>query len=123
MAGKKNNFQPLRESDGSRIFWVFLISFDWDSLLRQNEYTEPAGKNSQMVGKKKKNSSHYDQSGTMRLRISDGVFNWFCIGIVISNKVKHTGDVSSLQVSISSLQEASFHWNLAILGLDVLGLS
>ena len=123
MAGKKNICKLVENSDGSRFFWVFLISFDWDSLLRQNEYTEPAGKNSRMVGKKNKISSHYDQSGTMRLRVSDGVFNCFCIGIVISNKVKHTGDVSSLQVSISSLQEASFHWNLAILGLDVLGLS
>ena len=49
------------------------------------------------------------------------IFTRLSFVIVLSNKVKHTGDVSSLQVPISSLQGDYFHWKQAIFGLFWLG--
>ena len=50
------------------------------------------------------------------LGVSVGFFDCFSMIIVLSNKVKYNRDVSSLQVPISSLQEADFDQKSAIFG-------
>ena len=51
---------------------------------------------------------------TRGLGVSVGLFDCFSMILALGNKVKYNRVISSLQVPISSLQEADFDWKSAI---------